>query len=113
MSTITSDKVLQALSHHIGESNSVCSDRLVSEITQSPSNTVEKRFMRNVIKQLRADGYHICGTPHTGYYMAETMEELNKTCGFLYKRAMCSLTQIAAMKKVSIPDLSGQLNLPT
>jgi hypothetical protein len=31
---------------------------------------------------------------------------------FLYHRAMTSLKQVAAMKRVSLPDFRGQLNLP-
>jgi hypothetical protein len=35
------------------------------------------------------------------------------TCNFLYDRAMTSLRQIATMRRVSLPDLRGQLHLPT
>ena len=47
-----------------------------------------------------------------GCFLAETPEELNATCEFLYSRAMTSLTQVARMKRKALPDLRGQLGLP-
>jgi hypothetical protein len=44
--------------------------------------------------------------------LAATEEELNRTCLYLHDRAMTSLRQVAAMKRVSLPDLRGQLRLP-
>jgi hypothetical protein len=45
--------------------------------------------------------------------MASSPEELNETCEFLYDRAMTSLSQVSRMKQISMPDLRGQLHLPT
>lgn len=32
---------------------------------------------------------------------------------YLYRRAMTSLAQVSAMQRVSLPDLRGQIHLPT
>jgi hypothetical protein len=114
MSAITPAAVLQALSRHIGRANGVRADRLVAEITgDSDADTVGERRLREAIVQLRNDGHHVCGHPGDGYYMAATPEELDATCLFLYERAMTALVQIARMKRVSAPDLRGQMHLPT
>ena len=71
----------------------------------------DERMVRKAVVDLRLAGHHICAQPSSGYYIALTDAELNSTIKFLFRRAMKSLTQVAAMKRVSLPDLAGQLNL--
>ena len=114
MSQITREAVLQALVDHIGERQGVSGRELVLEIA-TPLFAVpgDERRLRKVIEQLRHEGHHICGWPESGYFLAADEAELNKTCLFLHDRAMTSLNQVAAMKRVSLPDLKGQLRLQT
>lgn len=109
---LTTAAVLQALSTHIGAANGIRGDRLVVEILGRASVHAE-RNLREIVVRLRLEGHHVCATPEDGYFMAATAEELNETCLFLHDRAMTTLKQIAAMKRVSLPDLKGQLHLPT
>lgn len=76
-------------------------------------NGIGERNVRTHISQLRNEGYAICGTPETGYYMAQTAEELEETCQFLRSRAMHSLVLEAKLRKIPLPDLLGQLHLKT
>lgn len=109
---ISTDHLLQTLSLHIGQANGIHVKALVMEITgNTNSEAHEERVVRELISNLRMQGHHICGTPSAGYFIAQTEEELNDTCKFLFNRAMTSLEQVARMKKVSLPDLSGQLGL--
>ena len=111
---ITKQKVLDALRTHIGQVKGIRAKTLVSEITGNwlERNVADERQLRHVIVELRKEGHHICGSPSTGYFVAETDKELNETCEFLYHRAMTSLEQISKMKQISLPDLRGQLRLP-
>jgi len=113
---IDTTTVLNALTRHIGIGNGVNAHELVCEITghspAMPSAENERRQLRHAIAALRQDGQHICGHPSTGYYIAANEAELNRACDFLYARAMTSLQQVAQMKRVSVPDLRGQLRLP-
>lgn len=77
------------------------------------SDPVSERLLRAHVNTLRNEGHHICAHPARGYFIAETAEELTNTCEYLYDRAMTSLQQIAAMRRVSLPDLRGQLKLPS
>lgn len=115
MSEITGAAVLNALARHIGRDNGVSCARLVTEIVgpQMAAAPYHERRLRKAIEALRHDGHHICGHPASGYYIAANAQELDDTCAFLYERAMTTLAQIAAMKRVSVPDLRGQLHLPT
>jgi hypothetical protein len=113
MTPLTRDTLLTALARHIGEGRGVRIGQLVYEASGQYSTPGAERRARQTIEQLRRAGHHICAHPATGYYLAETPEELDRTCQFLYARAMATLAQIAAMKRVALPDLRGQLRLPT
>lgn len=70
------------------------------------------RTLRKLISQARfQDGAAICGHPRTGYFMAQTPEELEMCCAFLRHRAIHSLQLLSRMTKTSMPDLIGQLKL--
>ncbi len=105
--------VLAALTRHIGAQEGISGRDLVAVIGRVFGVRTDERMLRKAIEQLRRDGHHVCGTPAEGYYIAEHEEELNRTCRFLYERAMTTLAQVAAMKRVALPDLRGQLRLPT
>ncbi len=113
---ITASLVLGVLGGHRGEKNGITARalalKLVDRLTPGGTGGIERQ-VRKLIQELRTEGFHICGTPDAGYFMAENADELDRTCAFLYARAMTTLTQIARMKKVSVPDLRGQLKLPT
>jgi hypothetical protein len=111
---VTRDAVLAALSRHIGAGNGVTVLRLTAEALGGPLWATEgaQRQVRRMVQELREAGHHVCADPQHGYYIAATQAELDATCEHLHARAMCSLRQIAAMRRVSEPDLRGQLRLP-
>lgn len=109
---ITKETVGDHIAHHIGATNGVTCHNLVTEIT-GLSHGIEghKRQVRSYIVELRNEGLPICGKPETGYFMAATPEELENTARFLFNRAMTGLKQVAAMKRKTLPDLAGQLEI--
>lgn len=120
MSTLTTHQVLAALARHIGRENGATAEELVREILGAAWSSYDagvvrttERQLRETVVQLRLEGHHVCATPEHGYFLAANAEELDATCLFLHERAMTSLKQIAAMKRISLPDLRGQLHLPT
>lgn len=111
---ITKDRLLMIMADHIGRENGIHVTALVARLTGSDViDTALERRIRALVTDLRLDGAHICAHPAAGYFMASTPQELNETCEFLYERAMTSLTQVSRMKNISLPDLRGQLHLPT
>lgn len=122
---ITKTHVLQVLSRHVGRSKGITIVNLVRDVlalndanthaNREPRGSAEnyQRAVRHRVTELRTEGHHVCAHPTSGYYMAADADELNECCKFLTDRAMCGLRQVAAMKRVSVPDLYGQLNLPT
>lgn len=105
------ERLLAVLSHHIGAENGASAAALARAVRGYAAGPADERKIRYAIEDLRAEGHHVCAHPSTGYYIAENDEELDRTCTFLYRRAMTSLRQVAAMKRVSLPDLAGQLNI--
>lgn len=113
---ITASLVLGVLGGHIGAERGIKARDLALKVIDRQllgRTAAVERLVRKHIQELRTEGFHICGTPETGYFLAASADELDRTCAFLYSRAMTTLTQIARMKKVSVPDLRGQLKLPT
>jgi hypothetical protein len=113
IANLTAASVLGALASHIGQVNGIHARQLARELCGADAGPVAERKLRQVITELRMQGHHVCGTPESGYYLAQDAVELDRTCSFLYDRAMASLQQIARMKQVSLPDLRGQLRIPT
>lgn len=102
----TKTELLNALSRHQGAARGIGAKALAAELGVAP------RHLRVLISRCRdEDGVAICGQPGTGYYMAVTPEELQASCAFLEHRALHSLRLLSRMKKVSLPDLLGQLKL--
>lgn len=106
---LTPDAVLAALP--VGEANGCTAEQLVLAITGRRSDADQRR-LRQVIEALRTAGYRVCAHPAHGYYLAASDDELDRCCSFLLDRAMTSLRQVSAMRRVALPDLRGQLGLP-
>ena len=103
----TASQLLNLLSRRIGKGNGIGVKALAQQL-----DTTE-RHIRTLVSELREDCHAICGTPKDGYYIAANAEELERTCDFLHRRAMHSLTLLARLRKIPLPDLIGQLHLPT
>lgn len=108
---ITPDTVLSALQGRIGRANGMTAHELSTAITGRHSAADERR-LRAVVEHLRCQGHAVCAHPRHGYYLAASAAELDETCAFLVERASTSLRQVAAMRRVAMPDLRGQLGLP-
>ena len=100
--------LLQRLAaQHIGAAKGISAARLAAACCTS------ERMLRTLISEAREEGIAICGTPSTGYYIAETAAELEACCAFLRSRAMHSLRIEAQLRRQPLPDLLGQLHLQT
>jgi biotin operon repressor len=98
-------QVLNALAGHQGREKGISARALAAQLGVPP------RHLRKWISELREEGIAVCGQPHTGYFMAVTAEDLQASCAFLEHRALHSLRLLSRMKKVSLPDLLGQLRM--
>lgn len=99
--------VLEQLANfHVGQHYGVRSRDLAQRLG------IETRELRDHVTALREDGIGVCGTPETGYFIAQNDEELERFCiKFLRDRAMHSLRVISRLTHTALPVLVGQLPL--
>jgi hypothetical protein len=110
---IDAKTLMTILPNHIGKAYGVTAEQLATECLGCKPTPLDLRSLRSAVQELRNEGVLICASPGTGYFIAEYDKEVDETCEFLYDRAMSSLKQISRMKKIALPDLRGQLRLPT
>ncbi|MGO4699837.1 hypothetical protein [Dyella sp. 2RAB6] len=108
---LTPDSVLAVLQHCVGETKGRTAEELARAVTGRTS-LADQRKLRQVIEALRSAGHRVCANPTHGYFLAANEAELDRECGFLLDRANTSIRQVAAMRRVAMPDLRGQLGLP-
>lgn len=92
---------------HRGRGNGINCEQLARALE------INERHVRAVVSAAREDGLAIVGTPETGYFVAETADELEECCRFLRNRAMHSLRIESRLRNIPLPDLLGQLHLNT
>lgn len=101
-----SAELLNILSAHRGREQGIHMDRLASR------TDVPARELRKLISELRSEGVAVCGRPETGYFIAETAQELDEFCiKYLESRALHSLKLSSRLRKIPLPVLAGQLFL--
>lgn len=103
----TAHDLLTILARQVGRDNGIQVTTLAARLN------ITERQARELVTELRLSGHHICGTPRDGYFIAATADELEETLSFLTRRALSSLTLVSRMKNVAMPDLLGQIHLPT
>lgn len=99
--------LLGVLARHIGAESGIRIDQLAADVGCS------ERVIRKLVSALRREGYAVCAHPTQGYYIANGPAELDRTCSFLRQRALHSLVLESRLRKISLPELLGQLTLPT
>ena len=112
MKPITPAQVLSALGNHVGKARGIHVRDLVMQITgELVGGEGQERSLRKLVTELRLEGHAICAHPASGYFMAETAEELDETCRFLRSRALSSLRAEGRLRSISLAELLGQFPL--
>lgn len=106
-SEVTKHALLGLLQAHIGRDRGIGAQAIAGLLH------CNKRHVRDLVTALRMDGTAVCGHPSTGYFVAATGEEIERTCRFLRDRAMTSLVLESRLSKKTLAELLGQLRLPT
>jgi biotin operon repressor len=102
----THDYLLSILSrNHVGVRNSIGGKALASLVGCKP------RTIRTLVLKLRENAVAVCGRPETGYYIAQTADELDETCKLLEAHGVHQLAVAARLRRTTLTELLGQLNL--
>lgn len=110
-------KVDELLKQHMGQDNCILMNEIFVRVTGGhiiPFRRYDQtRFIRSIIKELREAGRPIgIKSGHSGgYFTARNDEELESTIQTFHCRAMSSLKQEAALKRISFNELLEQYEL--
>ncbi len=91
--------------HHKGKDCGITVEKLSLRIHVNP------RDIRQAVSDLRDDGVAIAALPSTGYYLAQTAEEIEECCQYLRKRSLHGLRLESRLRKMALPELLGQISL--
>ena len=103
----TKKDLMALMTQHCGKGKGIRSTDISAALNITP------RKVRDLVTECREDGIAICGLPSTGYYVAQTRDELEETIEFLKGRALHSLTLASTLSKMPLEDLVGQMHLRT
>jgi hypothetical protein len=108
--------LLMQLMGHIGQSRRIGMGELYSAVFGRPwANRInDTRALRRLISELRREGAPIVSDAcreSGGYYLASAGSELAGYCGRLRRRALGILVQEACMRKISMGELFGQIQI--
>lgn len=98
---------INVMQSHIGKVNAISGEDLACALG------VSSREMRKMTDAVIADGIALCSHPANGYWIAANPVELEQTCQFHRSRALHELAKEAKLRKLTLPDLLGQLHLKT
>lgn len=111
MAGLTPKAVKEALNTHcMGRCNALRVGELVEVITGCRGNSADARVVRRLVQQLRQEGEPICSHSVAGYWIPNTVEELDVAISHLRIRALGSLVLIRGMRRHRA-RLLGQLPL--
>ncbi|MDZ7831653.1 MAG: hypothetical protein U5L07_07860 [Desulfobacterales bacterium] len=110
--------LLQVMTEHVGRENAIGMGELYDRVICEPwtHRINDTRYLRKLLTELRRDGVPICSSASReggGYYLAAAGSELARYCENLHRRALSLLSREARLKKMTLPELVGQLSLET
>ena len=70
----------------------------------------DTRLLRRFVTEMRAEGMPVL-SDGAGYWLSASASELNGYCDRSKKRALAMLARVSRMKKVSLPEYLGQMQL--
>ena len=105
-------RLIGHLLRHIGRENAVGMGELYRLVWGKPytHKINHTRELRYYITELREEGHAICSDT-SGYYVARAGSELEAFCARQRRRALKTLQMEARIRKMTLPDLMGQIRL--
>lgn len=101
---------------HKGKENAIDMGELYRRVfgEDFQDKITDTRKLRKVITELRKRGFPVLSSmkgQNRGYYLAKTAEEINEFTKTMEKRALKTLMLICRIKKISLPQYLGQLQI--
>lgn len=109
-------RILMILSGHVGQGKRIGMGELYERVFDETYNHKinDTRRLRRLITELRRDGVAICSVASKnsgGYWLASAGSELASYCRKLRSRALGILAMEARIRKMTLPEMMGQMAL--
>jgi len=109
-------RLLAVLSRHIGKARAISMAELYRLVFEKePKDKITgTREIRQIITELRKEGVPICSSTEQtggGYYLASVGSDLEVYCKKLRQRALRALAMEAKLRRLTLPQLIGQIQL--
>lgn len=110
------NRLLKILARHVGRARAVGMGELFQQVFDLPvaHRINDTRRLRELVTKLRLEGTAICSVVSQsggGYYLASAGSELDDYCSRLRKKALKELAQEALLRRLTLPELVGQISL--
>ena len=109
-------EIMSVLSEHVGRERAIgmgeLYEKVFNELWQNRIN--DTRRLRQLITELRRKGKPICSASTSeggGYYLPAVGQELDQYCQRRRMKALKELSIEAKIRKISLPELLGQMAL--
>lgn len=109
-------RILMEIATHVGRAKAIGMGELYERVfKESYAHRInDTRILRRMITELRQEGIAICSAANRnggGYWLASAGSEVNTYCKKLHTRALSILKMEANIRKISLPELMGQMEL--
>lgn len=109
-------RLLMVLMRHVGKPGRIGMGELYEAVFGEPweHRINDTRKLRGLITELRQEGVPICSTASQkggGYWVPSAASELDQYCKTIRFRALKLLQREAKLRKLTMPELMGQLSL--
>ena len=109
-------KLYMVMMQHIGPDKKIGMGELYQEVIGEPwtHRINDTKLIRKLITEMRREGQPVMSdtsASHGGYWMASSSSEINAWCDRSKARALSILSRLASVKKISLPEFLGQMQL--
>lgn len=109
-------RIMMELMKHVGKNNIISMSELHLRVFGEVANNIinDTRQIRKIVEELRREGLPICslkGKNNAGYYIASAGSELKDYCDRIRRQALRQLAIEAKLRKMTLPQLLGEIRL--
>ena len=109
-------KLYGVMLQHVGPEKRIGMGELFQEVFGRPwrHRINDTKVLRRLITEMRRDGQPVMSdtsTTNGGYWIAASSSEINAWCDHSKRRALSILSRISRIKRVSLPEYLGQMQI--
>lgn len=109
-------RLKSVMMNHVGSTRKIGMGELYEQVfSEGYGHRInDTKFLRVLIDELQREGIRICSSrsnSNGGYWLAATATELNSYCDVLKTEIVHKGSKVAALQRMALPELLGQMAL--